>query len=163
MSSYAPARGDVQRVVSGAHHTHNLDFTEIKRASLTFELLFQGKWKLQILLVMCAGPVRLGQLARLIPDASKKMLTQNLRRLERDGIVIRADFSDIVLHVEYDLNPDFRNSISNLLAQLGEWGDQYSRRSIAKVVSRQADSKRDDPYNALVRGAPINRARIEPS
>jgi DNA-binding HxlR family transcriptional regulator len=117
-------------------------FSQIAKASLTFELLFQGKWKLQILYVLCAGPIRLGKLARLIPSASKKMLTQNLRKLEADGIVIRADFSEVVLHVEYDLNPDFRDSVSSLLDQLVEWGDQYIRRST--IGSALPDAPRDE-------------------
>ena len=40
--------------------------------------LLQGKWRIQILCVMGEGPTRLGQLARLIPSASKKVLAQNL-------------------------------------------------------------------------------------
>jgi len=70
----------------------------VRRATLTAEVLFQGKWKLQILCAMRSGPVRLGQLARIVPGASKKMLTQNLRQLEADGIVVRKDMSDLVLH-----------------------------------------------------------------
>lgn len=102
-----------------------LSATTAERASLACELLLQGKWKLQILSFMCSGPVRLGQLARLIPGASKKVITQNLRKLEADGVVVRSDFSDVVLHVEYDLSPNFRDSVANLLDQLGKWGSQY--------------------------------------
>jgi DNA-binding HxlR family transcriptional regulator len=86
-----------------------------RRASLAFELLFQGKWKVEILCAMRSGPVRLGQLARLIPGASKKMLTQNLRKLEADGIVVRRDLSDLVLHIEYDLNAQTREMVNDLL------------------------------------------------
>lgn len=113
-----------------------------EQTALTFELLFQGKWKLPILSVMCSGPVRLGQLARLIPGASKKMLTQNLRKLEADGIVVRTDFSDVVLHVEYDLSPNFRDSVFHLLDQLGEWGEQYLRWSTtnAKAETRRVEA-----------------------
>lgn len=107
--------------------SRTLDLAEVERASLAFELLLQGKWKLQILSVMCSGPVRLGQLARLIPGASKKVLTQNLRKLEADGIVVRTDFSNVVLHVEYDLSPDLRDSVCRLLNELDAWGDQYVR------------------------------------
>lgn len=99
----------------------------VEPASIAFELLLQGKWKLQILLAMCSGPVRLGRLARVIAGASKKVLTQNLRKLEADGIVVRTDFSNVVLHVEYDLHPDLRDSVCRLLNELGAWGDQYVR------------------------------------
>lgn len=99
----------------------------VKRAALASDLLFHGKWKLQVLWVMRSGPVRLGQLARRIPGASKKVLTQNLRELEAGGVIIRTDLSDVVLHVEYALNPDLHEAVCNLLGQLGDWGDRYIR------------------------------------
>jgi DNA-binding HxlR family transcriptional regulator len=40
----------------------------------------------------------------LVAGASKKMLAQNLRKMEADGIVVRKDLSHLVLHIEYDLN-----------------------------------------------------------
>jgi DNA-binding HxlR family transcriptional regulator len=43
-----------------------------RRADLTIEILFQGKWKAQILCAMRSGPIRLSQLARIVPGASKK-------------------------------------------------------------------------------------------
>lgn len=107
--------------------SRSLTITKAAPASVAFELLLQGKWKLQILLAMCSGPVRLGRLARMIPGASKKVLAQNLRKLQADGIVVRTDFSNVVLHVEYDLHPDLRDSICRLLNELGGWGDQYVR------------------------------------
>jgi DNA-binding HxlR family transcriptional regulator len=106
-----------------------LDLGTVRRASLTVELLFHGKWKFTILAAICSGPIRLGQLARLIPGASKKMLTQNLRQMEADGIVVRTDLSEIVLHVEYKLHPDLEGSISSLLEQLVAWGNEYLRLS----------------------------------
>ncbi|MGH8398962.1 MAG: winged helix-turn-helix transcriptional regulator [Gammaproteobacteria bacterium] len=99
-----------------------MNIAEIEPASIAFELLLQGKWRLQILLVMCSGPVRLGRLARVIPGASKKVLTQNLRKLEADGIVVRTDFSNVVLHVENDLHPDLRDSVSRRQLKVGSGG-----------------------------------------
>jgi DNA-binding HxlR family transcriptional regulator len=75
-------------------------------------------------------PVRLGQLVRLIPNGSRKMLVQNLRSLESAGIVIRRDLSDVSLHVEYDLEPGLRESICLLLNELSNWGGLYSQKSI---------------------------------
>ena len=71
-------------------------------AALAIEVL-QGKWRIQILCVMRDGPVRLGQLGRRIPTASKKVLTENLRNLESAGLIVRTDMSRQVRHVEYDL------------------------------------------------------------
>jgi len=70
----------------------------------------------------------LGQLARLIPAASKKMLTHNLRKLEADGIVMRSDLSDTILHIEYNLSDDTREAVRAVLDELAEWGEYYLRR-----------------------------------
>ena len=94
----------------------------VRRATLTAEVLFRGKWKLQILCAMRSGSVRLGQLARIVPGASKKMLTQNLRQLEADGIVVRKDMSDLVLHIEYELAGSTREGVCALLDHLAKWG-----------------------------------------
>jgi DNA-binding HxlR family transcriptional regulator len=49
-----------------------IDVDGARRADLTIEILFQGKWKAQILCAIRSGPIRLGQLARIVPGASKK-------------------------------------------------------------------------------------------
>jgi DNA-binding HxlR family transcriptional regulator len=67
---------------------------------------------------------------RLIPNGSRKMLVQNLRTLEGTGIVVRKDLSDVLLHVEYDLEPELRESICLLLDELSSWGGHYSQKSI---------------------------------
>jgi DNA-binding HxlR family transcriptional regulator len=53
------------------------------------------------------------------------MLTQNLRKLEADAVVVRTDLSHVISHVRYDLNPEFRDSVLNLLDHLDRWGHQY--------------------------------------
>ena len=94
----------------------------VRNAAFAVGVLFQSKWKVQILCAMRSEPIRLGQLARLIPGASKKMLTQNLRQLEADGIVIRKDLSDLVLHIEYELDESTREGVCALLDHLATWG-----------------------------------------
>jgi DNA-binding HxlR family transcriptional regulator len=75
--------------------------------------------------VLRESPVRIGQLERLVPGASKKILAQNLRRMEADGIVIRTDMSDLVLHIEYQLNEDVRDLVCKFLDVLSETGANY--------------------------------------
>ena len=104
----------------------------VRRASLACDTLLQGKWRVQILCAMRVGPVRLGQLVRLIPNVSRKMLVQNLRSLEGAGVVIRKDLSDVLLHVEYDLAPGLRESICLLLDELSKWGSCYSQNSFGE-------------------------------
>jgi hypothetical protein len=55
--------------------------------------LIQGKWKVRILFQLQHGPIRLSQLRKMFPGAPKKMLTQHLRGMEHDGIVVRSDLS----------------------------------------------------------------------
>jgi DNA-binding HxlR family transcriptional regulator len=104
---------------------NSVDAKYIRNTTLAVTVLFQSKWRVQILCAMRSGPVRLGQLARLIPGASKKMLTQNLRQLEADGIVVRKDMSDLVLHIEYDLTHQTRESVCALLDYLAAWGRDH--------------------------------------
>ena len=92
-------------------------------ANLAIEILLQGKWRVHILCAMRSGPVRLGQLGRLIPAASRKMLTQNLRKLESHGIVVRRDLSERSLHVEYDFDDGARDAVRAVLDALAAWGD----------------------------------------
>lgn len=60
------------------------------------------------------------------------MLTQNLRDLEAAGIVTRKDLSDLVLHVEYELNEELREGIVALIEHLSQWGEAYLRNGFQK-------------------------------
>jgi len=104
----------------------SLDARYIQNASSSASVLFQGKWRVEILCAMRFGPVRVGQLSRLIPGTSKKMLAHNLRRLEADGIVLRRDMSEMMLHVEYDFTIEAREEICSLLDHLAQWGRMYA-------------------------------------
>jgi len=66
--------------------------------------LIHGRWKIGIISNLRRGPVRLSQLRRMFPQASKKMLAQQLREMERDGLIIRTDLSGRLRHVEYSLS-----------------------------------------------------------
>ena len=94
--------------------------TYIHKVSRVTEML-QGKWTLQILCAMRTEPVRLSQLMRFIPSASKKALRASLRALEAAEIVVRHDMSGIVLHVEYDFADNMRPTMCSLLDHLAEW------------------------------------------
>ena len=101
---------------------NNSDPRYMRNAAFAVGALFQSKWRVQILCAMRFAPVRLGELARIIPGASKKMLTQNLRQLEAEGIVVRKNMSDLVLHIEYELDDSMKEGVCILLDQLAEWG-----------------------------------------
>jgi len=107
----------------------SLNTKYVRNATFAADVLFQSKWRVHILCAMRSGPIRLGQLARLIPGPSKKMLTQNLRQLEADGIVVRKDMSDLVLHIEYELDESTREGVCALLDQLATWGGLHLGKS----------------------------------
>ncbi|MGA2351606.1 MAG: helix-turn-helix domain-containing protein [Terracidiphilus sp.] len=88
--------------------------------------LIQGKWKMRILSRLQYGPIRLSQLCKLFPDASKKMLTQHLREMEEDGLVIRTDLSARLRHVEYSLERSLGVAVLHLISTLTEWGSQHA-------------------------------------
>ena len=83
--------------------------------------LIHGKWKIPILLRLEQGPARLGQLRRLLPRASKKVLTQHLRDMEMNGLIVRTDLSDRVPHVEYALSPSLGIAVLHLINALAQW------------------------------------------
>jgi DNA-binding HxlR family transcriptional regulator len=80
--------------------------------------VLRGKWTVQILCALLDGPVRLSQLRRIIPMASKKALTANLRSLETLQLILRRDLSNSVLHVEYEIAEAARAPLTALVSQL---------------------------------------------
>lgn len=82
-----------------------------------------AKWPLLILAALAATPRRFGALHRAVPDISKRMLTQTLRDLERDGLVTRHVFPTNPPSVEYRLSALGR-SVLEPLAVLVAWADR---------------------------------------
>lgn len=80
-----------------------------------------GKWKAVILWYLRQGPVRFGELRKLIPGITEKMLSMQLRQLEKDGIVERKVFAEVPPRVEYSLTEMGVNMIP-MLEKIGEWG-----------------------------------------
>jgi DNA-binding HxlR family transcriptional regulator len=112
------------RIASKKPNMQKIDESDAAHMSRTVEL-FQGKWTIQILCAMREHPVRLSELKRAIPSASKKALTASLRSLEASRVVLRRDLSSSVLHVEYELAEPTREPLVMLLDHLAEWGKLY--------------------------------------
>ena len=83
-----------------------------------------NKWNALILLTLQQSPTRFNQLQRAVPDISKRMLTQALRDLERDGMVLRHVFATKPPTVEYRLSP-MGESLMTPLGQLVGWADRH--------------------------------------
>jgi DNA-binding HxlR family transcriptional regulator len=80
-----------------------------------------GKYKVAILYHLRASVMRFGELRRLMPSATARMLTKQLRELERDGMILRKVFRQVPPRVDYFLTRDGR-SLVPILEALCEWG-----------------------------------------
>lgn len=86
--------------------------------------LLEGRWKLLIVFHLFDGKVqRYSDLERLIPGVSQKMLAQQLRRLEADGIVARTVYPEVPPKVEYRLTP-WGQALCPALDRLLAWTDR---------------------------------------
>lgn len=83
-----------------------------------------GKYKSLILWHLMDVTLRFGELRKLITQATPKMLTQQLRELEEDGLVIRTVYPVVPPKVEYELS-DLGKSIRPILTAMYNWGADY--------------------------------------
>ncbi|MEU8033221.1 helix-turn-helix domain-containing protein [Streptomyces sp. NPDC049099] len=83
-----------------------------------------GKWSIGILVAAAHGPVRFTELERTITGISRRMLTLNLRKLERDGLLIRTVYPTVPPKVEYSLTPMARE-LHTTLAGLVGWAERH--------------------------------------
>jgi DNA-binding HxlR family transcriptional regulator len=83
-----------------------------------------GKWKPMILYYLQAHTRRFGELQRLVPAATKKMLTQRLRELEKDGIILRKVYAQVPPRVEYSLTRHGQ-SLRPILELMSAWGKKH--------------------------------------
>lgn len=88
--------------------------------------LIGGKYKALILWHLVPRARRYGALARLIPQATPKMLTQQLRELEADGLLSRTVYPVVPPRVEYALTP-FGQSLKPVLNLMYLWGESYMK------------------------------------
>lgn len=91
--------------------------------------VFAGRWKPEILWQLGNGSMRFNQLQRAIGGVSQKMLTQQLRELERDGLVNRTQFPEIPPRVEYDCT-ELADTLTPIFSALEEWNETHSTQII---------------------------------
>ena len=83
-----------------------------------------GKWKALILWALHAERKRFGELKRLVPGISEKMLIQQLRELESAGCIHREVYREVPPKVEYSLT-GLGASLMEALTPLGDWGEAH--------------------------------------
>ncbi len=94
--------------------------------------LIGGKYKSLILWHLVDATQRFGELRKLIPQATPKMLTQQLRELEQDNLVVRTVYPVVPPKVEYSLT-DLGRSIRPILSLMYEWGADYLKANELEV------------------------------
>lgn len=91
-----------------------------------------GKWKLSILYQLFQGTKRYGELKRLVPNATERMLTLQLRELEASGIVQRTVYPEVPPKVEYSLT-ELGLSLEPVLQTMLRWSKNYLQQEGAQM------------------------------
>ncbi len=89
--------------------------------------LIGNKWKIFVLRELLPGAKRFGELQKSIPNISQKVLTQNLRSMEKDGLIIRKVFAEVPPRVEYRLT-ELGHTLRPVIVAMLEWGMRCKER-----------------------------------
>ena len=116
------------------------DLDPIERVDQALDVL-HGKWKVHLLFFMARGVRRHGRLLACLPGVSKKVMTDTLRALERDGLVVRRIFAEVPVRVEYSLTPLGWTMTEPLIA-LSEWGEIHTKEVTEARMRYRNDSPR---------------------
>jgi DNA-binding HxlR family transcriptional regulator len=94
--------------------------------------LIGGRWKTIILFHLSGKQRRFGEIAVRIPAISRKVLTEQLKELEEDGLVLRTEYREIPPRVEYSLT-ELGKSLSGVLDEIAAWGKTYALEKTGQV------------------------------
>ena len=96
--------------------------------------VIEGKWKTVVLCnLMSKDKMRFNQLMKVIDGVSPRMLTKQLKELEKDGMVIRTTFTEVPLRVEYSLTEKGKSIIPVLIA-IADWGGAHVIRRFVNMM-----------------------------
>lgn len=93
-----------------------------------------GKWKPILLCHLLGGRKRFGELRRLTPNATERMITLQLRELEADGVISRHVFAEVPPRVEYEIT-DYGQTLGPMLVTMQDWGRRFKELQLAKEAS----------------------------
>lgn len=88
--------------------------------------LIGDKWKVLILRELMPGKKRFGELQKSISQVSQRMLTQQLKAMEKDGLINRVAYAEIPPRVEYSLT-ELGESLEPILDSMKVWGESYKK------------------------------------
>ena len=104
--------------------------------------IINGRWKMLIIKYINEGITHFGQLKRKLPGITQSMLTNQLRSLEKDGVITRTVYSEVPPHVEYSLT-EIGRQLEPIIQNIGTWGKTYLNEH-PEVSLQQPASKGED-------------------
>lgn len=114
-------KGTIKKESMEANEKNQIDIRPFKYA---FDII-EGKWKMHILFWLWKNPVlRYGELKKSMGKVTDKMLSSQLKELEKDGIILRKEYPQIPPKVEYSLTP-LGQSMMPILSALCKWGKEH--------------------------------------
>ena len=116
MSEATPLSHEDKRLVTG-------DKVYNTPVEVTLEVI-GGKWKSLLVYHLMSGPLRFSELKRRVPDITEKMLTQQLRELERDAVLTRTIFPEVPPRVEYRVTAHGA-TLQPVLEAMCQWGRSH--------------------------------------
>ena len=102
---------------------------------ITCVRLTGSKWKLLIIRTLLDGAQRFTEIKKSVPGINQKTLTENLRALERDGLVLREEFAGVPPCVVYSLT-ELGSALRPLFIAMHDWGEQYREATNQKSAKR---------------------------
>jgi DNA-binding HxlR family transcriptional regulator len=145
----APPARPALRAVTGDDHWAGSSDREMMEATAASIGLVAGKWKIELLYLLAAGVRRHHRLNDHLV-VSKKVLSQALKALERDGLVRRSVFDETPVRIEYSLTPLGR-SLTGPLFALCEWAEEHladvaaAREAYDRRIGEAAGARDDSP------------------
>jgi DNA-binding HxlR family transcriptional regulator len=114
--------------------------------------VIEGKWKPIVVNALKEGTLRFGQLRRHAPEATKKVLTEQLRELEADQIIARKTFGQRWERVEYSLTP-YGRTLVPVLTLMAKWGNTHKKNKevTSAATCNQAVSDRSERFQRTPR------------
>ncbi len=123
----------------GKHQRHSVyrqeDYSYICPVEVALDVI-GGKWKGVILFYLLDGKKRFGELQKLIPRITQRMLTLQLRELENHGIIHREVYKEVPPKVEYYLT-EFGETLKPIILLMRDWGDTYKQQVIVATKQKQ--------------------------
>lgn len=105
--------------------TNMLNENSIMECDLTYAVCkMGGRWKLLILCKLEKGKLRFGELKKLLPNITERMLTLQLREMEKDELVKRTVYAEVPPRVDYELTP-IAIELIPIWSKLSDWGAKH--------------------------------------